>query len=275
MSDFDIAKFANFEPPKYLCPRCLGIDKAEDDFWGNIPKSWHSYNTSPPGSYICNICNIKYVPNKDFNNIHDYLERWNCVIEYENLTERFTTLAKVASNFNMDSSARLRIFRKPALFCLYEILNQAQNFVHFTTWGLSWDFIGMLALLSHRVAVKGIVSSCDDKKTKQIKESIKYGGNGFEIIPIPVNESPFKPHQKLIVIDGLIAITGSANLTINAWDNIDKGLEHIVIETRPDKVLDLNNTLFSPVWKYFHPVPNDEIPMKLIGRSWKESFRDS
>ena len=60
--------------------------------------------------------------------------------------------------------------QRPArsLHNLLAALNQARHFVHFISTGLSWDFIGMLALLSHRVAVRGVISMDEGPKARQL-----------------------------------------------------------------------------------------------------------
>jgi len=56
------------------------------------------------------------------------------------------------------------------------------------------------------------------------------------------------PHQKLVVIDGLMAFKGSANLTQTAWRKAEIGYDEIEVVTNVEKVIDLHNRYFSPVW---------------------------
>jgi hypothetical protein len=90
-----------------------------------------------------------------------------------------------------------------------------------------------------------------------------------------LEEGSKSPHQKLLVIDGLIAIIGSTNLSIQAWDKVDKGLEHVIVETKPAAVMKLNNTLFSPVWANLHPIEGNNVIMHRFGRTWMESAKMS
>jgi len=152
-------------------------------------------------------------------------------------------------------------------------LNQARHFVHVITWGLSWEFIGMLALLSHRVSVRAVVSACEEKRAQQLLEAQAYGGEDFEVIPLCQGDLSSHPHQKLIVIDGIMAISGSANFTIPSWREVDNGHEHVLIETRPEHFWELNKTLFSPVWHRWHPVTNDVVSMRRHGRRWADSLK--
>jgi phosphatidylserine/phosphatidylglycerophosphate/cardiolipin synthase-like enzyme len=56
------------------------------------------------------------------------------------------------------------------------------------------------------------------------------------------------PHQKLVVIDGLMGFKGSANLTQTAWRKAEIGYDEIEVVTDVEKVINLHNRYFSPVW---------------------------
>ena len=57
------------------------------------------------------------------------------------------------------------------------------------------------------------------------------------------------PHQKLIVVDGLVGFKGSTNLTNTGLRKSDRGLDISEVETDFAEVGRLNNAYFSPVWK--------------------------
>jgi phosphatidylserine/phosphatidylglycerophosphate/cardiolipin synthase-like enzyme len=62
--------------------------------------------------------------------------------------------------------------------------------------------------------------------------------------------APFdSPHQKLVVVDGLIAFKGSANLTNTGMRRADRGLDIHETVTDYADVTRLNNKFFAPVWK--------------------------
>ena len=56
------------------------------------------------------------------------------------------------------------------------------------------------------------------------------------------------PHQKLVVIDGLLAFKGSANLTQMAWRSAAQGTEIIEVVSNIDEIISLHNQFFSPMW---------------------------
>jgi hypothetical protein len=50
------------------------------------------------------------------------------------------------------------------------------------------------------------------------------------------------------VIDGLMAFKGSANLTQTAWRKAARGYDEVEVLTDVEKVINLHNSYFSPVW---------------------------
>jgi hypothetical protein len=55
-------------------------------------------------------------------------------------------------------------------------------------------------------------------------------------------------HLQLVVIDGLCAFKGSANLTQTAWRSAAQGMDHVEVVSNIEEVASLHNRLFSPVW---------------------------
>ncbi len=268
MSQFDIAQYADFRPPRYLCPRCASIWR--EDEYGRWPEGWDYDYGSTPDAWVCGVCNLRFETTREYSDSEEYLKRWHCALEFADLTNHLQVLASAAKELRSRDSWNQRPAR--SLHNLLAALNQARHFVHFISTGLSWDFIGMLALLSHRVAVRGVISMDEGPKARQLLKAREYGSKEFEVVPLSPSEFPSRPHQKIIVIDGFLAITGSPNLTIQAWCNLDVGHEHVVIETRPEEVKSLNNLLFSPVWHKLHPVAGDVVPMRRRGTRWIDSL---
>jgi hypothetical protein len=269
MSQFDIAQYADFRPPRYLCPRCASI--WQEDIHINWPDGWgYEYRDETP-SWTCPVCHLRFEESRDFSDLEPYLRRWDCVLEFTDLTHQLQVLASAAAELRSKDGR----FERPkrSLRNLLAALNQAQHFVHLMSTGISWDFIGMLALLSHRVAVRGIITIDDERKANQLRESQPYGGKTFEVVPLSSRSGRSAPHQKLIVIDGFLAISGSINFTIESWCKLDDGHEHATIETRPEEVWRLNNTLFSPVWGRLHRVAKNVTPMRRRGPTWADSLK--
>jgi hypothetical protein len=233
------------------------------------PYHWKVLDEDEDYAQQCPGCSLVFKPSKHCEATDRYLERWRCRIDHANIPQHLTELTTATDCL---SSATLRKSRRiTALRALFQLFTSVKHFVHFTSWGLSWDFIGMLAFMSHRVSVRGIVANCDREKAKQIRLAHSYGSDHFELVPLVQGDKGFSPHQKLIVIDGLVALKGSVNFTVTAWDKLDEGYEHLEVETRPSEVMRLNNELFAPNWAKLHPAPK-RVEMSFAGKRWDESW---
>ncbi len=65
----------------------------------------------------------------------------------------------------------------------------------------------------------------------------------------------------MIIIDGLLAFKGSANLTLSGWRKAAQGRDVIELVTDLKEVVDLNNRYFSPIWAEFQNT--QQITMEL------------
>lgn len=137
---------------------------------------------------------------------------------------------------------------------LLKAMNLAKKFIHFISLGISHQFLGALKTVSQGIPVKGIVS-LTSSQTYQLPELSNYTHESPNLEIKPMCETIFNwdriPHQKLIVIDGLIAFKGSANLTLTAWRKAERNLEEIELITNLEEVIYLHNRYFSPVWADF------------------------
>jgi phosphatidylserine/phosphatidylglycerophosphate/cardiolipin synthase-like enzyme len=150
----------------------------------------------------------------------------------------------------------------PPLRTLLNAFLQAQQFIHFTTFGISHVFIGALKAVAQRVRVRGIVSNADAGSLAELTE---YGSEapGLTVHAFGTDSGVREvPHQKLIVIDGLIAFKGSPNLTTFGWRKVEKGLEMVEVVTDVEEVAKLHNQYFSPIWGKCSAV-GDAIEMSL------------
>jgi len=131
---------------------------------------------------------------------------------------------------------------------LLGVLSEANQFVHFSTWGINSYFVGALKLIGLRVSVNGIVSNPNEYVLDELedKHSPKFKVKIFQgVHPGSYDEMP---HQKLIVIDGLIAFKGSANLTTNGWEKAAEGKDLIEVVTNVQEIAKLHNRYFAPNW---------------------------
>jgi phosphatidylserine/phosphatidylglycerophosphate/cardiolipin synthase-like enzyme len=136
----------------------------------------------------------------------------------------------------------------PTMRLLLAALSEAQAFVHFATYGISHQLLGALKLTSMRVPVCGWASMVDSNTRAEMDE-------------YPTETPKFKakaiaskhwldavPHQKLVIIDGLLAFTGSANLTNTGLRHVDRAFDIGAVVTDLDQVRRLNDSYFSNVW---------------------------
>lgn len=246
--NFDISTLLNFVPPKYLCSNCyaLLIEPPLD------PKN---------NRIICPICGVEYLPTEDFN-IYDfdkYMQHENLKIKFKDIYNHSLTFARISKKVRDFMKEPDNIFFSyPPMRGLLETLANAKKFVHFSTYGISHMFLGVIKVISQKVEVRGIISNVNDRLKKELTnykdESPGLNINFFENNNDTNNNWYSIPHQKIIIVDGLIAFKGSANLTLSGWRKAAKGLDNIEIITNIKDVIDLNNKLFSPVWSKFKNV---------------------
>jgi len=234
MATFDIRNLADFREPRFLCLKCRGL---------LLRAPTPEKNESPR----CPVCGVEYRPSsKTYSawSVGDYLRSNHSAIQFDNLLKQCVDLAGTtkADMFVREEQAPLNN--------LLEALSLAKAFVHFMSFGISEFFIGALKIIAQRVPVRGIVSNVDERTLDELTtfaEDAPYGN--FEIKHFMRDGSWREaPHQKLIVVDGLLAFKGSANLTVPGWRKAAKGLDHVEVVTKTEEVIDLHNRLFAPVW---------------------------
>ena len=229
-SNFDISTLWDYQPPRFSCEKCRGLYVLPMEF-----------QKTEIGGSLCPVCGVQYVPTED-STIYPlvYLRKLGEAFDSSDLAHA-QSLARVA--------ARLRENHPftPPLRCLFVALAQAKHFVHFTTYGISHQMIGALKMTAQRVPVRGVVSNVEGNTLSELtsheseapKMDIKvYGSENWADMP----------HQKLVVIDGLLAFKGSANLTLNGWRSALHGRDFVEAVTNIGETIDLHNRYFSPVW---------------------------
>jgi hypothetical protein len=233
MADFNLQTLYDFRPARLFCEKCLAL-------LVGAPSAKYPENPR------CPVCDVQYEPTEEYsrNRADAYLRNQGLSIEIENLLEHCTGLAEAMQTRNVFGKAI------PPLYLLLATVSRAKKFVHFTSFGISEFFMGALKLKAHTIQVRGIVSNVDERTLDEItslKDDVPSGQ--LEIQHYLRNEAwEEAPHQKLIVIDGLVAFKGSANLTLPGWRKAAKGRDHVEPVTNVNEVIGLHNKLFSPVW---------------------------
>ena len=235
MANFDLSTLLGFKPPRYLCKKCLAI-------LTSAPVATKQVHPA------CTACKVTYEPTDEYTSyqVEEYLAVQGLEIKFADALSHGRSLATIArtlkhGNYPGDTPA-------PPLRVLLRALRTAKHFVHFSTFGLSHLLLGALKIVAQQVPVRGIVSNADASLLSELKD---FTGEAPKLeTKVYGTEANWRdmPHQKLIVIDGLLAFKGSANFTLNAWRKAASGREIVEVVTEVEDVIALNNEFFSPVW---------------------------
>jgi hypothetical protein len=241
---FDIQTLTRFNPTKYRCPEC----------WTLHP----TLGIALKFPYVDGELSLIDCPN-----CHQHIKLfrardWERALRIphapEDIVSHAKTLAEIATTF------RLRAEHFPPLAALYAALSRAHSFVHIVSWGISLEMVGALKAISHRVPVRAIVSGVTN-------EGVAHTASGYPMEAVNCDLRLLRdargwrdlPHQKIVVVDGLLAFAGSSNLTTDGWRKAAKDLESIDVITDVDDVIDRHNRLFAALW----PKTETKIPFDL------------
>lgn len=232
MTNFDIQNLLYFQQPQAQCQKCLAI----------LP----SMSQKKLRGIYCPVCRVQYAIFNNFQikQFQSYFRNQGLYVEINNPIEHCKQLASIANKMQHTPNY-------PPITGLLQALSQAQCFIHVTSWGISHQFIGALKMAAQRVKVKGIISlHPHQERLLPELECCKNEAENLQIEAVCTSSQRWDelPHQKLVVIDGLMAFKGSANLTQTAWRKAGRGYDEVEIVTDVEKVINLNNRYFSPVW---------------------------
>jgi phosphatidylserine/phosphatidylglycerophosphate/cardiolipin synthase-like enzyme len=195
----------------------------------------------------CPVCRVEYTFQGNFKiePFRAYFRKRGLYIDINNPIEHISNLKVIASNVQQNSPDY------PPLKGLFESINEAQQFIHFTTFGINQQILGALKLAAQQIQVRGIVSLPPDQAWLLPElECYRNEAPGLTIKTVCASSRNWEelPHQKLVVIDGLLAFKGSVNLTPTAWRKAARGYDEVEVLTDVEKVIDQHNRYFSPVW---------------------------
>lgn len=259
MNDFDIQIFNQFHLTNFQCGKCralLDIDAVHiDNGYDLNPDDWDRV------AGRCPVCNVEYVTEREEPSLdkkdalRQYAKSDLSVWEYkyadDKLWNHARNLADISLGVKPVAIEEVRYFA--TLRTLFFAIIAAKKFIHFTTYGLSQTLYGALRLKSQEIEIRGIASHIYPKFAEKIKKDASTGEcDSLELIIYEQSDDPMEwqnsPHQKMIVIDGLLAFKGSANMTEEAWRKAGRGLELVESVTKVREVAELNNKCFSPIW---------------------------
>lgn len=224
----DLRHIAGFAPKVYRCENCLSLS---DGRW---------LYTSRTKNVVCPACSIEYVPSDSYDSAREYLEASGYRSRFRDLLGHARALAILSGRFSGEYANPLAM--------LVRLFNSAQEFIHFVSHGLDLVMLGILAATSERVRVYGVVNNSAPSAVKEI-QTLR---DDFRRLELRTYDNPADrfggPHQKLLVVDGLIGLTGSANLTTNSYRQAANAHNMINVITDTDEVADINNKFFSTAW---------------------------
>jgi phosphatidylserine/phosphatidylglycerophosphate/cardiolipin synthase-like enzyme len=237
VAGYDITSILDFKPPKYLCQQCRGL-------LFNLQFDILEGRTS------CPVCKVQYRTNENarprftYLQAQNYLAKEHLAVRFDDVTAHSKRLAELIVTSRADRYAKAW----PTMRLLLTMLSEAKSFVHFATYGISHQLLGALKLTSMRVPVCGWASNVDPTTRMELTE---WPDETPNLKAKAINSEYWRqglPHQKLVVIDGLIAFKGSANLTTQGLRKVDHAFDMNEVVTDLSEVRRLNNTLFSNVW---------------------------
>jgi phosphatidylserine/phosphatidylglycerophosphate/cardiolipin synthase-like enzyme len=226
---FDIDSLLRFTPPQFLCANCYAVMQPTPDVRAGR----------------CPVCRVNYVPTAEFPACADYLHAHGLALHFDDPLDHGRRLAEIAR------SARAALADPdsdyPPMRALLSGLANARQFVHFTTYGISALLLGAIKMTAQTTPVRGIISGV---KSETLQRELTQHHDEAPLLETRLfaQDSQWFPHQKIIVIDGLLAFKGSANLTDFGWRKAAQGREVIEVVTDVGEVVDLHNRFFSAVW---------------------------
>ena len=238
MQSFDIDALLRYAPPKHVCERCYALLSA-------LPNG---------ETYRCPVCNVLYIPTDEYPSIDAYLTARGLALSYDDAIAHGQRMALLARRARAAFTAQTTDY--PPMRALLEALTLAKHCVHFTTVGIRAIMLGAMKMAAQRVAVRGIISGI--KRDEMYRELTTHADDAPLLqTRIFGQNNQWFPHQKLIIIDGVLGFKGSANLTDIGWRKAAHGQEVIEVITDLREVMELNNRFFSPIWIGFER--NNEI----------------
>jgi hypothetical protein len=269
---FDIDTLTNFAPPARRCPCCLALWELESisqvlasqAFTCKVCRAYFS----PPESFPFEVANSGYLSNAfaSYSNVGDWGSYITGSASYSttNLVGTSVDLGEDPLQHAMTLARMARQLRSPddkmpPLRGLLHLLLSARSFIHLTTFGLDQFTLGMLETISQLKPIAAVASGVDPK----IREILSPTAAEAPMLSLRIEGTKADRedlnHGKLIVVDGIVAVTGSVNLTRQGWRKAAASMEIVDVVTEIDRVRDLNNRYFSPLWSRLDPAKDERI----------------
>jgi hypothetical protein len=251
MPGFDIGSLVEFKPPVSRCWLCLAL-------WAEVPKT---------GKFICPGCSSIYVPHLpilsnvttlSMTTTYNFWSPTYGPIYTETGPGRKISLGGDPMTHAIDLAklaVELREITRenPPLRVLMKLLEASRSFIHITSFNFDEFTLALLEMAAQRTSIAAIFSGVDTKRQPLLEQvnaeapALEYRVEGTRA------DIGDQNHGKLIVIDGLLAIIGSPNLTRPGWRKAAANMEIVEVVTDVTRVAELSNRYFSPLWKRLQP----------------------
>lgn len=228
---FDVRSLAKASFPVALCPRCAAI--LPPNTLSLVPRDGCCRAQCP----VCGQQWLLRNPKAGWRQLFHAASSW---VQLEEPFEHARDLALAVDFFE-------EVNRCVPFHFLLDLLRLSQSFVHFATWSITDAMLGILAATAARVQVRGVVGAMDNRQ-QEVLETFASETN-LHVVVYGDRSNWEGPHQKVLVIDGIVAAEGSANLTHTAWRKISERRENLRLVTDLDEVRELNNRYISSHWR--------------------------
>jgi hypothetical protein len=238
---FDAKSLIDCHFPRIICPRCgaIGVD---------VPFRYVLQEHQKQSN--CPVCKVKWDVSDIFTDTHISWDKFFSLyfsLIPQDLLQQAKRLAVIATAYEQPEHYA-PIDRLSPLQMVLWLIARSEHFIHFATWNISNDFLGALAVAATKIPVRGIIGGITANQVELVT-SLQEALPRFQLKIFGDRSNWDAPHQKLMIFDGLVAVDGSANLTLNAWNKVAEGKERIRLVTEVDEVRQLNNRYFSALFR--------------------------
>jgi PLD-like domain len=260
---FDISSLVEFNPPASRCWLCLALWPVELDVRQNRFQcpGCESIYVSPisfthTGSFTTSVTTVSAPDASDF-----FWSPTYGPMSYERAPGRKVVLGPEPMSHAVELAklaVRLRETNEenPPLRVLMKLLLASRSFVHVTSFNFDDFMLALLEMAAQKTSIAAIVSGVDPKRLELLDKSLSEAPDLECRIEGTRSDTRDQNHGKLIVVDGLLAVIGSPNLTRPAWRKASDNMEIVEVVTDISRVMELNNRYFSPLWKRLQPDPH-------------------
>jgi hypothetical protein len=225
------------EHPRYFCKKCRALAREAKKFYK------FSKKIDEP-KIECPACGLTYIYTEDFSReeFGNYLADIGCSITIDDGDEHRARLLQWVKSIESAADPGPRNVAD----LLKELVPHARAFVHLTLSRLTPALFPMLAEMGKNVTVR-VISAVATQDV--LKETGNVGGKDHLLeIRFAEGSGTAIPPDKILVVDGLVAVTGKTATGDEAANRDEELWESVVAETETAKIISLNNRLFSPPW---------------------------